>query len=243
MRPAAILSMIAAGFILALAQTLGTLSGTAPAIIIGVASGVMSLPLFRLFGIASDRLWVPVTTVVLASCVGTLTGSLGVAQAPPWQWLGPACALAACLGVESVKKARSRVCQLCRKRLIGTMVFECPRCGLFVCERKCWRFDSCRCRLCADHAVPVFPYESRWWDECLGSRLSGGKCQLCLSEGSAIDLRACVNCGRPQCRECWDYANGQCGHCGWILPDLPPALKGYMFPEGHSGRRTMGVRQ
>lgn len=240
MKPSAIMSLIAAGFMLALAQTLGTMGGTAPAIIVGAADGFLVLPLFRLFRLAWDRWWVPVTTVVAASCLGTLTGSLGAAQPRSWQWLGPVCALAACVAVEAVKRSWSRVCQLCRKRLRGDMAFECPRCGLLVCEGKCWRFDSCRCRLCADHAVPVFPPESRWWDERFGSRVSSGKCQLCLSEDSAIDLRACASCGRLQCRECWDYANGQCDHCGWILADLPPALKRYMFPGASAGRGAMG---
>jgi hypothetical protein len=242
MKPAAIFSVIAAGFILALTQTLGTMNGTTSAIMVGVADGILVHPIFRLFGVAGEHSWGTVTTVAVASCAGTLTGSLGVAQPGSWQWLAPLCAIAACLSVESLNKAQSRVCQLCRRRLSGTMAFECPRCGLFVCERKCWRFDGCRCRLCADHAVPVFPYEPQWWDESFGSRLSGGKCQLCLSEDSAIDLRACANCGRPQCRECWDYANGQCSHCGWILADLPPALKRYMFPEGQSGWGTTEAR-
>jgi hypothetical protein len=236
MKPASMFGLIAAGFVLALAQTLGTMSGTALALIVGVADGLLVLPLFHLFGIEWDRWWVPITTAVVASCAGTLTGSLGLAQPLSWQWLGPAFAAAACLGIESVRKGRSRVCQLCRQRLSDTMAFDCPRCGLIVCERKCWRFDSCRCRLCADHAVPVFPHDARWWDEHFGQRVPSGKCQLCLSEEPAIDLRGCANCGRPQCRECWDYANGQCGHCGWILTDLPPALKRYMFPKEHSGR-------
>src|SRR5579859_4369718 len=54
MKPAAIMSLIAAGFMLALAQTLGTMAGTTPAIIVGVADGVLVLPLFQLFRLAWD---------------------------------------------------------------------------------------------------------------------------------------------------------------------------------------------
>ena len=242
MKAASIFSIIGAGFVLALAQMLGTMTGTAAAIVAGVADGILVFLLFRLFGIESDLWWVPVITALGASCAGTLGGSLGIDQRLSWQWLGPACAATVCLGVESVRRASSRVCQLCRQRLGGAIAFECPRCGLLACERKCWRFDSCRCRLCADHSVPVFPHEPRWWDEQFGPRVSGGQCQLCLSKDPATDLRSCANCGRPQCRECWDYANGQCGHCGWILADLPAALKAYMFPEERSERRSAGKR-
>lgn len=240
MRRGEIFSAVASAFVLALIEMLGTVGGPLPAIAAGVADGVLVVFLLRLFGVDSAPLWVPVATATAASCAGLVAGSLGVAQPLSWQWFGPLGAAAVSLGIGAARSGHSRSCQLCRQRLGGAMAFQCPRCGLLVCERKCWRFDSCRCRLCADHAVPVFPAEARWWDAQFGQRMSSGKCQLCLSEGSTVDLRACGGCGRPQCRECWDYANGQCGHCGWILADLPAALKPYMFPDNPSGSRRMG---
>ncbi len=228
MKPGTLFSVLAAGFVLALIQTLGTLLGTATAITAGVVVGLLVLPLFRLFGTIWDSWWVPISTAVIASCVGTLIGSLGSAEPFSWIWLSPACALCVCGGIESVIRVRARRCQLCRGGLRDEIAFECPRCGLVVCERKCWRSDSCRCRLCADNAVPVFPHETTWWDERFGTRVSAAKCHLCLANDAASDLRACANCSWPQCRECWDYANGQCGHCGWVLADLPPTLKRYM---------------
>jgi hypothetical protein len=240
MKAAALFSVIAAGFVLALAQVLGTLSGLAGAIIVGLADGALVYPLFRLFGVEWRHWWIPSATAVVASCVGTFVGVLGMAGTGGWHWLGPLGAALTGLEIAFVGKGKSRICELCRRHLGGAMAFECPRCGLLVCEQRCWRFDSCRCRLCADQAVPVFPHEPRWWDEHFGERASSGKCQLCLSEGSSIDLRNCPRCGRSQCRECWDYANGQCGHCGWVTADLPAALKRYMFPEKSSRPSTTG---
>jgi hypothetical protein len=229
MKPAVLVSVIATGFLLALAQSLGAMAGPVPALAAGVGDGLLVFALFRLFGVEWEQWLVPLLTSVLASAAGTFVGALGVSEPLSWQGISPLCAAAAALSVAFLGKGRARRCQLCRERLGHTMSFECPRCGLLVCERKCWRFDSCRCRLCADEAVPVFPPETRWWDEHFGPRVTAGKCQLCLSEGA--DLRTCRQCGRLQCRECWDYANGQCGHCGWLLADLPPMLKRYMLPE------------
>jgi hypothetical protein len=229
MKPAAVFSVVAVGFLLALAQALGAIAGAGPAILTGAADGFLVFPLLRLFGIQWRQWLVPLITSVVATALGTFVGSLGTQEPLSWQGLSPLCAAAACLALALVGKRRARVCQLCRQPLGNTLAFECPRCGLLVCERKCWRFDSCRCRLCADQAVPVFPAEARWWDEHFGARVPSGKCQLCLGGGS--DLRACPECGRLQCRDCWDYANGQCGHCGWLLADLPPVLKRYMFAE------------
>jgi hypothetical protein len=234
MKPAALFSVIAAGFLLALAQTLGAIAGAVEAIVVGAADGLLVFPLFRLFGIEWEQPLLPLVTAVLASSIGTFVGSLGTPEPLSWQGISPLCAVASCLLAAFLGKGRTRVCQLCRQRLGNTMAFECPRCGLLVCERKCWRFDSCRCRLCADQAVSVFPSEARWWEEHFGARVPSGKCQLCLSEQA--DLRSCPQCGRLQCRECWDYANGQCGHCGWVVADLPPVLKRYMFPEERPGR-------
>jgi len=233
MKPATLFSVVAAGFLLALAQTLAAIAGPIPAVLTGAADGFLVFPLFRLFGVEWEQWLVPLVTSVLASALGAFTGSLGTLEASPWLGISPLCAAAASLAVALLGKGRARVCQLCRQPMGKTLAFECPRCGLLVCERKCWRFDSCRCRLCADQAVPIFPAEARWWDQHFGPRAADGKCQLCLSEGS--DLRACPQCGRLQCRDCWDYANGQCGHCGWLLAELPPALKRYMLPGQGSG--------
>lgn len=230
MKPATFFSLIAAVFGLALLQMLGTMAAPWAALAAGGAVGILVFPLFRLFGIEMDRIWLPMVTATGASCLGTAAGALGIAQRLTWEPLAPFCALLLSGAILALQNRRSRLCQLCRRQLAGALAFQCPRCNLLVCERKCWQFDSCRCRLCAENAVSVFPQEPRWWDQQFGSRVSAGACQLCLAEPPA-DLRACGNCGRPQCRECWDYANGQCGHCGWVVSQLPPALERYMKRE------------
>ena len=236
MKASGVLSVIAAGFLLALAQTLGTIAGAGLAIVVGAAAGLLVFPLFSLFGVEWDQWLIPTLASVLACSVGLFMGSLGSPKPLSWAGFSPVCAAVTCLATVFLGKRRERICQLCRQRLGTTIAFECPRCGLQVCERKCWRFDSCRCRLCADQAVAVFPTEIGWWDKHFGARVPSGKCQLCLSHDG--DLRACARCGRLQCRECWDYANGQCGHCGWLLAELPPILKRYMFPEAGQTQRV-----
>jgi hypothetical protein len=59
-----------------------------------------------------------------------------------------------------------------------------------------------------------------------------------MTVAEETDLRVCGKCGRPQCRDCWDFSNGQCGRCHWIVEDLPEALRPYVVaaPAGGSER-------
>jgi hypothetical protein len=50
------------------------------------------------------------------------------------------------------------------------------------------------------------------------------------SEATEADLRECGKCGWPMCKRCWDYNNGRCSHCEWIVPDLPAALTPFLHP-------------
>jgi hypothetical protein len=58
-----------------------------------------------------------------------------------------------------------------------------------------------------------------------------GRCQICMATPDKADLRCCGHCGRPQCRDCWDQANGQCSRCHWTIPDLPENLRPYMLTQ------------
>jgi hypothetical protein len=119
-------------------------------------------------------------------------------------------------------------CALCNRRLAGAVALECPRCGMIVCDEHCWDFDHYRCNLCEANRVPIFAPDARWWDGKFGPRVEYGRCQICLSAAAEVNLRACGRCGRAQCKDCWDYANGQCTHCGWVVSDLPDKLKVYV---------------
>ena len=59
--------------------------------------------------------------------------------------------------------------QLCSRRIGSALAFQCPRCGLLVCESRCWASEFLRCRLCVQNEVPIFPPEGRWWDKQFGA--------------------------------------------------------------------------
>lgn len=145
----------------------------------------------------------------------------------PW-WLGstPALAFVTSTGAGALARMTQNRCGLCHKRLgPHEVTFTCPRCELVVCDENCWSFEHRRCRLCEENGVPILPSMSQWWDRQLGPRATQGRCQVCMASPEKADLRICSHCRRPQCRECWDQTNGECGRCGWTLPELPESLK------------------
>jgi len=137
-------------------------------------------------------------------------------------------ALALMAGISAWRERDARRCELCNDRLAGAISFTCPRCGLPVCEARCWDFERVRCRLCVQNRVPALPIEAEWWERNIGPQARRGRCQLCQSSAEEADLRSCPKCGRPQCRECWDDANGSCSRCGWSCPALPDGLKQFV---------------
>jgi hypothetical protein len=217
-------SVIACGFLMALVQFAASLFGAPLAWVIAAGIGLACFDIFRFFE-AEPGYWVPWAMAPLATLLGVL---------PRWVFRGtsplalaPLVAFAGAGLRAAIRRAASRRCGLCNRRLDRTVHFTCPRCGLVVCDQECWDFDHCRCRLCEQNKVPIFTVDGRWWDKQLGPRVTYGRCQLCLAESQPADLRACPKCGRPQCRACWDSANGQCTRCRWLLADLPPQLRVY----------------
>lgn len=163
-----------------------------------------------------------------ASIAGVGLAGIGRHE-PPLIWLSPLLA-----GVVTWSWCRLRVrsqrrCALCARRIASSaLAFECPRCGLMVCEQTCWSFEYLRCGLCEQNRVPVLPPDTRWWERRMGARVTVGRCQHCLEPAESVDLRNCGKCGRSQCRACWDYLNGRCGRCQWLIADLPAELSRYL---------------
>lgn len=242
----AVAILTAFGVPMALAQLLSALTHPALAFVAAAAIGFGSFAPFKLFELDLLSWWAPPMLAAASSLTGVLLCSLRPSRATWAFGFAPALALATAGIVVLVRRGASKRCALCNRRLGSGVAFECPRCGLLVCDQGCWDFDHCRCRLCEQHKVPVFSPDGRWWDKQLGPRTGHGRCQLCQSEAAEVDLRACAKCGRPQCRSCWDYANGQCSRCGWVIGDLPPQLKPYVLPirepGGAAGRRSAGTR-
>jgi hypothetical protein len=231
MNPRTTVSIIAALFILGTTQLVGALGGAPWAISCGVAIGLAGGFLLDFFNATTLPWWGVPLLALTASSVGILVSAAGgVNPSPAAMWVATPAAGLVSLAIQSIRRKVSQQCGLCKQRL-GGLAFRCPRCGLLVCERKCWSFEAVRCRLCTQNKVPIFSADERWWTQQFGARVRAGKCQLCLGAASQQDLRPCKKCGRAQCRDCWDSANGQCVHCQWVVEDLPAALHDYMYPE------------
>ena len=194
----------------------------------GGISTAVSLMLLRFFEVDRLRGWWRVVFSVGASVAGVAAGFVSGSN-DLMIWLAPVAAAAVGILWWTVSSGLGQRCHLCNRWLRRSVVsFECPRCGFVVCEQ-CWKFDHLRCRLCEQNHVPAFPLDGRWWDQHLGGRVAHGRCQICLTASDQADLRSCGRCGRAQCRECWDNANGECGRCNWVIDDLPETLRPYML--------------
>jgi hypothetical protein len=221
-------AVLIVGFLAALVQLSSGLVSTAACVVAGPVLAVLSIAAVRFFEIdLGDTATVLFPT--LSSAAGVLSLSLLPAGAREVFWAAPLLAGLVASVFVVARRASAARCALCSRRL-GDVAFGCPRCGLRVCDT-CWQFEHLRCRVCEQNHVPVF-VDPKWWDRELGPRVTVGRCQLCLTptDTDDTDLRVCRNCGRPQCRACWDAANGECRRCGWTVANLPPALRRYVEP-------------
>lgn len=229
-------------FLLALVQFVAALSSPPVALGGAVAAGLLAPIMLKFFQVE-----VKAAGIMLLATGGSLAGIAPSVLGRPGtaSIVGFAPILALATGgilLLSGRKSRRR-CALCNRRLGSGVWFQCPRCGLSVCDQECWDFDNIRCRLCQQNRVPILSSDTRWWNTQLGPRVAQGRCQLCLSSYAEADLRACRKCSRPQCRACWDVANGQCGHCQWLISDLPPQLRAYLVPQvASSGAHSETLR-
>jgi hypothetical protein len=210
-------------------QLLGSLGGLTWTLLAAAATAALLLLLLRFFEVDLSPRWLYVLLPVLASAAGTGIAFLGSAT-DMMMWWAPAVSAATAGGWLLIAARNARRCELCSQRLAPSdIAFVCPRCGLLVCEQQCWQFGHQRCRVCEENRVPVFVIDGRWWDRQFGARVKYGRCLVCMKGPEEADLRCCGQCGRPMCRECWDYVNGQCPHCGWIVSGLPDPLRAYML--------------
>ena len=221
-------AFLSIGFFAALGQFAAGLLSHPSGIVFGGVIAVASLSAVRFFEIELGQV-ASVLLPSLSSAIGIACLAFVPGRQAPILWMAPLLACSMSAIAVWIRQLSSERCALCSRRLRGGGVaFKCPRCGLRVCDN-CWVFEFQRCRLCEQNRVPIFT-DSRWWDRELGPRLTFGRCQFCLTpaEAEGADLRACRNCGRPQCRACWDASNGECRRCGWIVEDLPPSLRPYV---------------
>jgi hypothetical protein len=228
MKTRTIASFIVCSFLASVLQLVALLTGSVVGLLCGVLVAVVVDLLIAFFQIEVAE-WIAIVLSAGASLLGVVIVWLaGVGESKLYIWLSPLIAAACSLAIWGVKHARSKHCGLCNRRLGSSVAFACPRCALVVCDQSCWVFESRRCRLCEQNRVPIFSPDARWWDRQLGPRTDYGRCQLCQTPAQESDLRACRKCGRPQCRDCWDAANGQCSRCQWTIDDVPESLRPYV---------------
>lgn len=220
-------TLAAAIFVMTLIEFFGALGGVWIALALALVLPWIALLLVKFFEVEVSATWL-IATVVLAGFLAIGLATLTATTTDPLIWAAPIIAGLETAFILWLRGRSSNRCGLCNHGIAGEVAFACPRCGLNVCEQRCWDFEKLRCRLCVQNRVPAFPPDGRWWDHRFGAATPHGRCQLCQATAQAGELRNCPNCGRPQCRDCWDDANGTCSRCKWRVADLPESLKAYM---------------
>ena len=236
MKTRTVATVLACGFLLVLIQLVASLVGPLPGIFAGALVAIVSHLLLGFFQVELQPEWAGVALPTGSSLLAVLIVFAAQPGQKLYAWFACVLALGVALVIAAIRHSGSRRCGLCNRRLRGKVAFACPRCGLTVCDHSCWVFESSRCRLCEQNRVPILSSDARWWDRQLGPRTEHGRCQLCQTPAQEADLRACRKCGRPQCRDCWDSANGQCSRCQWTIEDLPESLRPYILPGAGQAR-------
>jgi hypothetical protein len=225
--------------LLALAQLIGALHRPALGLLSAIAVGVAAALAPMFLTVRLERWWI-LTLLAASSSLGGVALPM-FAERPQWgMLLFPAIAGSIACIIGLVRSGGSRHCASCN-RAMKDVSFECPRCGQTVCDQSCWNYQSSRCRDCEQNKVPILSSDAAWWERNLGCRIPKGKCQICLATAEVADLRACQQCARPYCRDCWDASNGQCGHCFWTARDLPARLQRYVLRYDSPTRSTRRV--
>ena len=211
--------------LLASLQFGAALAGAAAALVAALLLSAGATWLWVHFELPSGAIWVP--PVVCAVLCETVAALLDVTLHPTFFGLFaflPA-ALGSGLTLFLLRRSEAR-CGLCNRSLSASaLVFACPRCSMHVCDETCWSFEHGRCQLCLDQRVPLLPMEESWWMRVAGPRSRHDRCQVCRGAADQVDLRLCPHCRRAQCRDCWDFTNGECQRCRTALPDLPASLQ------------------
>jgi len=220
--------LAATTFLLWLVQFFACMGGPGIAVAVAAAVGGLAVFLLRVFEAELPNPWLALIPSAVASLLGVTVWSLAQPRLDRLYWLGPMLAAVVTAAIVWWQNRDARRCGLCNCRLAGKISFVCPRCNLEVCETRCWDFEKLRCRLCVQNAVPLFPPSRQWWDRNVGPGVTAGRCQVCQAGPEEAELRACPRCGRPQCIECWDDANGLCARCGWRVQALPESLRKFL---------------
>jgi len=228
----------------AVGMLLGGTAGVVATLVAALCLGPLAVLFLRLFAVdtAARAALRAAGMAALASALGSLL-CWAVLDASEWDVMRLAGILLAALAAYLVGIGLSRQgtvakCSLCRAPVADRATFTCPRCHQVVCSRPtCWKGQHARCRSCDEREVVLFPVREDWWQARVGARVRAGACHSCYKEAHESDLRECGQCRFPTCRRCWDYNNGRCPRCGWVMPDLPPAIQPFVGQRPAAPRR------
>ena len=216
-------------------------AGGAVIVVWAAAVGALAVVAVKLISQAGEPAS-EIAAMLMAGAVLAASGSLKWIVGPaPVGWPEAVAVLAGlgtAWGLDLLVAGRSgRACFICKLPIDERVPFACPRCHQVICTRpSCWIARRFRCRYCDERDVIIFPIDEQWWRTRLGPRVREGSCTNCFKEAHEADLRACGRCRWTMCKRCWDYHNGQCAHCGWVLPDPPAALRPFLSA-GHPAER------
>jgi hypothetical protein len=239
-----LLYSITAGCLLGLLDFAVLSANLAPlALVASILTGFGAVALGRYFSaVTAERL--SGTEIPLAAGATLFAASLqALLSTTTWAaWLGiPVAAVSAWAIRTRFTPGSLHTCFVCQTVIKGEFVMQCPRCHQVVCgQPDCWNARFLRCRLCHDREVVVLPPHDRWWRQQLGERVTQGSCFSCYKGADEADLRACGKCHWPVCRRCWDYHNGQCPRCHWVMPGLPAELAAWL-PAARRAREALGA--
>lgn len=247
--------MMARAYIAGLALLMGLLSfviaastGAPLTLAWSLVAGGLAFLFVRMLTEATD-MWSGLEAMAVAGASVAMGGALKWLTGSPTTGshdaIGILVAMGAAWGLDaSVSRGRATPCFVCKESLEGVGGFSCPRCKQSICARpSCWIGRRFRCRYCDERDVVLFPNDERWWRSQVGARVTDGSCSNCYKEAHEADLRACGRCQWTWCRRCWDHQNGQCGHCDWIIPDLPAALRPFYAGQHGAGARHAESRR
>jgi hypothetical protein len=227
---------------------------------VALGTGLLLAPLVALLAFAFWRIVQPEETgstgyvrVSVMTGAGTLAGAglaalAGLPAATGWVWAAVPLATGVAAAIYSLGfGSRQAVCQLCRTPTREGASAVCPRCQDRVCSRPgCWNAKYLRCARCHEREVVVLPMHEQWWRLQFGRKTTRGQCGHCYKEAHETDLYSCGECAAPLCRRCWDYHNGQCPRCQWLIPNLPGQLLAHggraAGKAGHAARSPSGGR-
>ncbi len=221
-------TLAATVFVMAVLQFFSALGGLWFALGAALLLPFVTLNLMRFFEAHLERAWL-IAAPVVASAVGILIWALSHPSMDVLFWFCPAASWALMAFVVWWQDRDARRCGLCNSRLAGAVSFACPRCGLNVCDQKCWDFERLRCRLCVQN--------DRWsripagWP-LVGSEFWAGQRNTAFSRSrqtSGKDTELQLSQVRaPAVPRLLGRFERMSSRCKWVTQALPETLKAYM---------------